>query len=481
MVSSQLDFLPTAVALAGGSTKNDTYLDGHDLSYTIFTTPDPTATPNGTFVYWCGTYAMAVRVNQYKVIWKSQKFVGKSPNQPTSKTFCAGTGNCCVDTPTRLCNCQWANNYTASPIVIDLLTNPYEDHNLALNATLVSTMAIVDEATEIRTKRVKSVLDSRGITYDGLDVEQMLAKLSLTPDLMQIDFCQSGEGFIEIPPNDSVLNTCLTNASSWIVDGCNVIPPECQLPDFAPYENCSITTQQGAKCQKRLPCGQQDGYMGPFEYVRPEGSDWDDGSWELCGAYKYGPNSYFPDDPDLQASVCTWQDDVNAYLTSIGALPIAWCRLPACANATTDNDQVCENIFKYGLNNVPSGNIYNSPYPDDQTDLSLMYPNQKFPPNNTAQVKYPTNCLEIGDSCAQTKDCCGHFRSAICKGGSCKPCSKRGSIVSKPGSCCTEIAKELSSGTYKCKCMALKTSCTKDENCCSKRCVDGQCSNTTAR
>jgi len=196
---------------------------------------------------------------------------------------------------------------------------------------------------------------------------------------MQVDVCLGLSGF-QVNISSMVHYTCLDNATSHEIGGCNIVPEWCQLEAFRPYENCSIVTYQGATCQKRLPCGQQEGYKGPFEYVVPSGTDWDTGLWQPCGAYKYGSNSYFPDDSSLQLSVCKWQDDVNTYLTEIGAKNITWCRLSACDEDTPSNAAVCMGIFQFGLNNVPSGYIYNSPYPDDQDDMSLMYPNQNAPP-----------------------------------------------------------------------------------------------------
>lgn len=70
---------------------------------------------------------------------------------------------------------------------------------------------------------------------------------------------------------------------------------------------------------------------------------------------------------------------------------VTWCRPPACLDAanTDANYKVCDNIKKYGLDNVPSGYIYNSPYPDDQSDMSLMYPNQDLPPKRAHPVCPP--------------------------------------------------------------------------------------------
>jgi hypothetical protein len=140
-------------------------------------------------------------------------------------------------------------------------------------------------------------------------------------------------------------------------------------------------TYQGESCAKRLPCCTQEGYMGPFEYVRPTGNTWEDGDWQQCGCFNNGENSYFPDDQGLQESVCQWQDDVLAELKANGlTIPFRdFCRLPACADRNPNNDETCRLIKKYGLSNVPTGKIFNSPYPDTQYDESLRYLNQKTP------------------------------------------------------------------------------------------------------
>ena len=120
--------------------------------------------------------------------------------------------------------------------------------------------------------------------------------------------------------------------------------------------------------------------MGPFEYLRPLSGDWD-GPTEKCGCFNHGENSYFPADTELQQSLCDWQDDVIAALSADGVpVPYDFCRLDLCASKNPNNDQICADIKKYGLDNVPTGNLFNSPYPDTQFDAKLRYPNQ---PTNT--------------------------------------------------------------------------------------------------
>ena len=52
---------------------------------------------------------------------------------------------------------------------------------------------------------------------------------------------------------------------------------------------------------------QQDGYRGPFEYIKPVSDNnmngWD-GETYPCGCFRnYDGSSYFPDDKDMQLSV----------------------------------------------------------------------------------------------------------------------------------------------------------------------------------
>ena len=249
VISSSLDFLPTAVALAGGTTEDGIHLDGRDLSFTLFDIPDPAAEPEGSFVYWCGTYIMAVRTGRYKVIWKAQEFVGKRRDEPTLKTYCAGTGNCCVDTPTRLCNCQWAKDYTDNPLLIDLINNPYEDTSLSLNASLNSTKLIIEKAMTIRSDRAKAVLETRNIPYAGLSVEDMLLTLAQTPNLMQVDYCPNAASDFQVSVQNLDLNTCLGEAEIWEIGACEYVPKQCVISDFSPYENCPLASYQGASCQ----------------------------------------------------------------------------------------------------------------------------------------------------------------------------------------------------------------------------------------
>ena len=159
---------------------------------------------------------MAVRSGRYKVVWRSQLFVGKKEDEPTSKTFCAGTGNCCVDTPTRLCNCQWATNYDP-PIVIDLITNPSEDPTAA-----ITNPEVLLAATKIRDDRVRDVMIARGFPFEGLTTEEQLDYLREQPNLMQVDYCAGPAGHLTIPPQDQ--QGCLVGVSDTMT--CPLVPKE---------------------------------------------------------------------------------------------------------------------------------------------------------------------------------------------------------------------------------------------------------------
>jgi hypothetical protein len=116
-----------------------------------------------------------------------------------------------------------------------------------------------------------------------------------------------------------------------------------------------------------------------------------DGETEKCGCFNNGKDSYFPDDEEMKQSVCDWQDIVEKKLTdnnlTIWTNPKinGFCRLDVCKDRNTNNQEVCEYIKKYGLDNVPTGNKFNSPYPDTQdpnAPVSLIYPNQEYAPGD---------------------------------------------------------------------------------------------------
>merc|ERR1719343_1635276 len=235
------------------------------------------------------------------------------------------------------------------------------------------TKKIVEDATTYRTGKVVSVMQDRGLPHKGIDVEKMLTILAQAPDIMQIDFCFAG-GPVTPPEGEYWYNTLVGNPEAG---GCQLVPEICQQEkwgqnkSFAPYENCSIVTYQGATCQKRLPCGKQEGYKGPYEYVRPTGVDWDDGEWENCGAF-HGVNSYFPE--EFGASVAKWHEDVNKEMANKSFPQIYYCEL-ASVNSSAANFENCYERATYGLNILPTGIIWNAPYPDDQDNPNMMYPN----------------------------------------------------------------------------------------------------------
>jgi len=240
---------------------------------------------------------------------------------------------------------------------------------------------VIAKATKFRNDRLKSVASDRGITDLTVPIDTLQLQLVGLPNYAQVDNCvPSGEGLTQDVTKFFCDNQVVNADPNRSV--CEYVPPECQqtlLPgatvSFYPYQNCSIDTIQGADCAQRLRCGKQEGYKGPFEYIRPLSDDWD-GPTEQCGCF-LGENSYFPDDAELQQSVCDWQDLVMAsYAADNMSVPYEFCRLDVCANKTKNNEQLCASIKKWGLDNVPTGNLFNSPYPDSQNSVALRYPNQ---------------------------------------------------------------------------------------------------------
>ncbi|KAL3904567.1 MAG: hypothetical protein SGARI_004869, partial [Bacillariaceae sp.] len=173
VVASGLDLLPTMVSLAGSQLNDDIVYDGRDLSQDIIgTSPNPSDDPTGDFVYWCGSSAMAVRTGQYKVMWKIQEFFDgadmKNGLVPPPETSCAGTAQCCPDSPGHLCMCDIKTEFhLESPLVIDLSQNPQEDLSQYLNNNDSTTQAIIATATQILQDRVISEAEDHG----GIDVD----------------------------------------------------------------------------------------------------------------------------------------------------------------------------------------------------------------------------------------------------------------------------------------------------------------------
>ncbi|CAE8709563.1 unnamed protein product [Polarella glacialis] len=154
------------------------------------------------------------------------------------------------------------------------------------------------------------------------------------------------------------------------------------MTEFSPYENCSIATQMSRSCANRRPCGQQPGYLGPFEHVNP---GLPDGNESWCGAFlQPGGTSYYPE--RLLASVCEWQDRFPT---------TNWCRPQICA--TPESDQQCRLIEQFGLNNVPTGMIWNEAYPDDHTPKPTPTPT----PTPPREDQLLSECLEELNTCGE--------------------------------------------------------------------------------
>jgi len=407
MVSSGLDLLPTFVELAGGSLDENTAYDGKSITkYLCSKNIKATKKPKGNFVYWCGLHINAIRVDQYKVIYRTQNFVGATPDQQTPPNLCGQGGDCCPGSPSRLCICEWpfATNYTV-PKVINLIDNPNEDLSKALD----NMNKVIEKAKKIRKKLLKSVLKDRKVPkeyYDKKDSMNMAATLGELPNFPNTDLCMDSplsvgpylSGPIDGNEND------WTRHDATSPDGCGFVPENYQksyLPgndfDFFPFQNCSITrTYQGPQCAQRLPCCQQDGYEGPFEYIKPENSDKDgwEGNTYKCGCFNnggsssVGSTSHFPLDDYMQESVCDWQREVYEDLKKNNQLYFfqGFCMPSWCADETyskvTNNQGVCNAISDYGLSSAPTGNLFNLPYPETQ-DMTWqeMYPNQDEEPS----------------------------------------------------------------------------------------------------
>jgi len=396
-VMSGLDLLPTFASMANGGTftpKDGRHYDGRDISQDLLNPPDLDSVPTGDFTYWCGTQVLAVRQGRYKTFFKSQDFVGETKEDPVAKNMCALTGECCFGSPSRLCSCDWATNHDMAPVVFDLMDNLHEDMDKALDDALEATQQIILDAMDVQHLKLGLVINERCAwqthaceildkAYPGVRVSKVWKdiatsdseKLADNPDFVvnvgvirnmtrwitslpnqdMVDMCfgdhGQGVGSAELPFYKEALGRigCQIDVNSPL---CPVTPQGCQMEMYEPYDNCSIRTPQGPTCANRRPCGQQPGYLGPFEFVNP-GPLGGNESW--CGCFKHpSGNSYFP--ARFAQSVCDWQNLVDPNHT--------WCRPPPCA--TKETDATCEAIHKYGLNNVPTGEIWNEPYPDDQ-------------------------------------------------------------------------------------------------------------------
>eukprot|EP00931_Biecheleriopsis_adriatica_P033528 TRINITY_DN19463_c0_g2_i1.p1 TRINITY_DN19463_c0_g2~~TRINITY_DN19463_c0_g2_i1.p1 ORF type:complete len:729 (-),score=160.81 TRINITY_DN19463_c0_g2_i1:57-2210(-) len=321
VVSSQLDFLATAVRLAGGKIIGQ--IDGRDLSETLVAhRPDPAADPQGEFYYWCGTTLMAVRFNSTKVYWMTQKWVD-GLGQKTPADFCGGTGKCCDGSPSRLCTCGGLGwelyvDIHDTPKVVDLIANPLEDFEHAL--TGVEASDAVAKAEALRRAKLGSVARDLRIAEEGLDSAAIQKKLKEMPNLMQVDVHAT------------------INGTSF---------PLTEMPEFSPYDHCSPGAPD-EKCLSRFPCATQEGYKGPYEYALPDGK----GGKRKCGAFRQpAGHSHFPE--ELLPAVEAWQKLAG--------------RDKLCVPGRFDVLGACQHIADFGLNNIPTGKIFNEPYPETQS------------------------------------------------------------------------------------------------------------------
>jgi arylsulfatase A-like enzyme len=375
VVASQLDFLPTAVSLAGGKLRKGVAYDGRDISDVILETPDPGAAPVGEFFYWCGDAIMAVRKDAHKIVWRSQMFLNEDW-EPTDSAHCGGEGQCCSGIATRLCLCQAAVIHDP-PLVIDLTTNVGEDPKYALDPDSPDTKQIVEVAEAMRLAKARSVADDNGVSWkEGDTAESVLIAVAREPNLMGVDYClTSGDqslGDWGPPPNFSLapflfgagqMATC--GASPFeenVTLTCPLVKPECQIERFSPYDGCDMNqnmTFDQPECASRRPCGVQEGYNGPFEAINPGPNN----ETTPCGAFRQPTvNSHFP--ASLLQSVCDWQDE---YLKLVPSAK--FCRPPQCVveeeEANQTNAELCYKIAQ-GISISPTGYLWNAPYPEDQ-------------------------------------------------------------------------------------------------------------------
>ena len=253
--------------------------------------------------------------------------------------LCGGTGECCAGS--RGCSCQYGKDYD-SPLVIDLVSNSREDLSQDLAESYPE---VVAQAVALRLERYQSSLKDRGIDAKNfvdapgtiIDISDshttMLKVLNGLPSFNQVDSC------LDVRPAPLTVGPFYCN-NSWIdkfqPTGCGTgsVPEECQkeiLPGntepFYEFQPCDVRIPNpdlNSQCKERLPCCTQEGYKGPFEYIRPYG---DEGETEQCGCFLNGEDSYFPDDEDMQLSLCDWQDEFMQ-----GKLIFPWSRSPLLVN-----------------------------------------------------------------------------------------------------------------------------------------------------
>ena len=155
-------------------------------------------------MYWCGLSIQAVRINNYKVLYRTQNFVGKNPNHKTPPNLCGQGGDCCVGSVGRLCLCiEPFVTIHNTPIVIDLITNPREDLSMAVSDTAV-TGPLIDQANQITKDRLRSTLGDRGLPsryFDADNITNMMFVLGALPNFPNVDICEdTGNTFISNLP-----------------------------------------------------------------------------------------------------------------------------------------------------------------------------------------------------------------------------------------------------------------------------------------
>lgn len=250
-VSSGLDLLPTFLKVAGGELPENVEFDGKDISDQLCNpNVEASETPKGHFIYWCGLFINAVRIGQYKVIYRTQKFVGATQDAITPPNLCAQKGDCCPNSPGRLCSCDWVKDYEDNPIVIDLINNPTEDVLKALD----DKNDIIAEAAELKLETLRSVLDDRKVPHylwdrdSDTDMQQVLGEL---PNFPNVDLCFETTMLEAGPflsgPIDGDENLWKSSPAVY-PNGCAFVPEAYQksfLPgmdfSFYKYQNCSVS------------------------------------------------------------------------------------------------------------------------------------------------------------------------------------------------------------------------------------------------
>lgn len=395
-VSSSLDILPTAVHLVGGTLEatmpdgKPAHLDGKNIASQLQNPSAWDSTTQGEFFYWCGVNINAVRVNNHKVIFFSQRFTaGVTNNAPlTPDEYCDG-GTCCYGGPGRLCTCL-AGEFHDPPIVIDLDTNPGEDFGQRLDQSDPTTIAITQDAALRQRAKLRSVFESLGRPWDdSKSTKDLNTELLLQPNNVQIDACILTDKVI--PPQFPNL-PCGLNADDTIQ--CPFIPEQCQYPQFKPYENCGIENM-GSECKFRRPCCDADAdYKGPWEYLNPVDPDPTKG-WRgdvKCGCFKQPQgDSHFPD--ELLQSVCEWQ--------KLNNVENQFCSPSICG---TPRGLPCteEFLFNYAL--------YNTAYPESQEDPQGCA--EKCGPGSTCSTDGKCKC-STSACCNQGEKKCGGLDSTI--------------------------------------------------------------------